>query len=183
MITIDEAAWAAMIEHLQQAAPHEGVGLLAGLEGLPRGVDPPVMVAPNGRNVHAGYGVVDRWVPLDNVSDWPRLRYEVDPARLVGAWQALEDDGRRPWIVVHSHVNHTATPSQLDIRYATDPTLLHLIVSMTGGAYPVGALWRLDPNGRTPEEQVQRVGYRVSDLGFQSKGTTDLTRDVSSRSV
>lgn len=173
---IDQTAYAAMIDHMRQAAPREGVGLLAGPEGLPRGTAPPVMVARNGKNVHWGYGVIDRWVPQENVSEFPRARYEVDPAETLATWQALDDDGRRPWIVCHSHVTTSAAPSENDIRYAVDPTLLYLIVSLAG-AEPVAALWRLDPTAVGPD-RCRRVRYQVVDLAFQANVPTDLTQGV-----
>ncbi len=156
MITIHEPIYQAMIEHMRQAAPAEGVGLLAGA---------------------TGGGPLDHWTPLRNVSDFPRLRYETSHEELIAAWETLEGVGRRPWIVAHSHTTTTAAPSQLDIRYAVDPTLLHMIVSVHG-PQPVGALWRIDPDARGVR-QVERVGYRVADLHFHPKGTTDLTHDVS----
>ncbi len=178
---IDQAAYDAMITHMREAAPREGVGLLAGPEGAPRGVDPPVMVAANGRNVHAWYGVVDRWVPLRNTAEFPRARYEVDGPELVAAWEALDADGRRPWVQVHSHVRTSAAPSDLDIRYAVDPSLLHMVVSL-GGMEVTSVLWRLDPNGQGPN-RCSRVRYQVVDLGFKAISPTDLTRGVSDRSV
>lgn len=177
---IDRTAYDAMIEHMRQAAPREGVGLLAGPQGVPRGVDPLVMVAMNGRNVHPPYGVVDRWVPLRNTAEFPRARYEADPQALINAWTALEDDGRRPWIIVHSHVRTSAAPSELDIRYAVDPSLLHMIVSMHGmreGTEPTPVLWRLNPNTVAPDH-AKRVRFEVVDLGFQAISPTDLTHHV-----
>jgi proteasome lid subunit RPN8/RPN11 len=156
-VIIDHAAYQAMTEHMQQAAPREGLGLLAGRRG--------------------GF-TCDRWVPLDNVAEFPRLRYEADPEALVEAWERLEaDGGRRPWIVCHSHVTTSAAPSPTDIRYAVDPTLNHMIVSLAGSR-PVAALWRLDST-ETATKQARKIPFQVVDLGFQGNSPTDLTRGVS----
>lgn len=173
---IDRAAYDAMIKHMQEAAPREGVGLLAGPEGAPRGVDPAVMVAANGRNVHPHYGVVDRWVPLANSSEFPGLRYEVDDGELIAAWESLEGDRRRPWVVCHSHVRTSAAPSPTDIRYAVDRSLLHMVVSLAGLA-PKAVLWHLDPNAPAARQAV-KIAYQVVDLGIHARESSELTRDV-----
>ena len=163
---IDRAAYTAMIEHMREAAPREGVGLLAG---------------PRPAEGHQMSRRVDRWVPQVNVSEFPRARYEVDPTETLAAWRALDAEGRRPWIVCHSHTTTSAAPSPNDIRYAVDNTLLHMIVSVAG-AEPVAVLWRLDP-GRPGMEGVSRVRYQVVDLGFHSQGTSDLTHRVTGPTV
>jgi proteasome lid subunit RPN8/RPN11 len=101
----------------------------------------------------------------------------VEPVQLIAAWEAYDAVGYRPWIVVHSHTRTSAAPSEGDIRYATDPSLLHLVVSLAG-LDPVAVLWRLDPTAVGPA-RCSRVRYQVVDLGFHSKGTTDLTHGVS----
>lgn len=165
---IDRVAYAAMIEHMQQAAPREGVGLLAG----PRD---PLDHIPH--LLHSGVRHVDRWVPQANVAEFPRARYEVDPEQTLTTWEALIAAGRRPWIMCHSHVTTSAAPSESDIRYAVDQTLLHLVVSLAG-LDPVAVLWRLDPT-TVGVARCNRVRYQVVDLGFHSQGTTDLTHGVS----
>jgi proteasome lid subunit RPN8/RPN11 len=167
-VIIDRAAYDAMIQHMQEAAPREGVGLLAG----PRS---PLDHIPY--ELRSDVPHVDRWVPLRNTAEFPRARYEADPGELISAWETLEVDGRRPWIIVHSHVRTSAAPSDLDIRYAVDPTLLHMIVSLAG-TDPVAVLWRLNPNVTAPNH-AKKIHYQVVDLGFQGNVPTDLTRGVS----
>ncbi len=167
MITIDTATLGVAIEHMRQAAPREGVGLLAG---------PYDRHDPAGGQWQGPVGTVDRWVPLTNVSEFPRLRFEVDPVELVDAWERLEaDGGRRPWIVCHSHVTSDAVPSPTDERYAVDPTLSHMIVSLAASR-PVALLWQPAQDG---SGKLRKVRYRVADLGFRTVGTTDLTHRVS----
>ncbi len=165
---IDRAAYDAMIEHMKAADPREGVGLLAG---------PWDRADPAGGARSGPTGPCDRWVPLDNVAEHPRARYEVDPAVLVAHWESLDEVGYRPWIVVHSHTRTSAAPSETDVRYATDPTLLHLVVSLAG-LNPVAVLWRLDPT-MVGAARCNRVRYQVVDLGFRGNTPTDLTRGVS----
>ncbi len=176
---VDRTAYTAMIDHMVQAAPEEGVGLLAGLaRRCPRDTDGD---GNCGRRWCPDCGggvehVCDTWLPLRNSAEFPRLRYEADPGELVGAWNALETTGRRPWIVCHSHVRDTTAPSELDIMLAGDRTLHHFVVSLLG-TEPVAALWYLDPFTRG-RDQVRRVRDQVVDLGFQVKGNSDLTHGV-----
>ncbi len=182
---IDSAAFQAMIDHMQQAAPNEGCGLLAGPreQPCPRDTDGDgncgrrfcPHCGPAAREVAR---TVDRWVPLRNVSEFPRLRYEVDDGELIAAWEQLADDGnRRPWIMVHSHVRGGPAPSETDIRYALDETILHLIVALGGvAAYP--KLWRIRPHLTSVRERAYGVPFDVVDLGKQKNSPTDLTRRV-----
>lgn len=177
---IDAAAYEAMIVHMQQARPQEGVGLLAGSlnrPSCPRDTDGDGDCGqPMCPECGAGGGRVDRWVPLPNVAEFPRARYQVDDDTLIDAWNTLHDHGRRPWIMVHSHTRTSAAPSELDVQYAADPTLLHMIVSLAG-TVPHAALWRLTPGAAAPD-QVRKIRYQVVDLGFQPKTSTDLTHGV-----
>lgn len=180
---IDLAAYAAMTDHMQQAAPREGVGLLAGLRTghVPCPLDTdgdgncgrrlcPVCGVDPGR-------VCDRWMPLVNAAEHPRLRFQLDPAEQIAAYEACDADGRWPWVMVHSHVRASAAPSETDIRYATDPNLLHMIVSLAP-TVPVAVLWRLDPM-MSGVGRCSRVRYQVVGLGRKEYPATDLTRDVS----
>lgn len=181
---IDATAYRQMIDHMRQAAPHEGVGLLAGplRAHCPRDTDGD---GDCGRRLCPYCGgdgsterTCDRWVPLDNVAEHPRVRYEVDNTALLDAWNALDTDGgRRPWIMCHSHVTGTTTPSEVDILYAHDQTLRHLVVSLAG-TEPVTRLWNLNPFGHGANRAVRAL-YEVVDLGIHTVGTTDLTSRMS----
>lgn len=166
---IDRAAYDAMIEHMRAAVPLEGCGLLAGSRDRP---DP-----PGGRWQAASGAICDRWVPLANTAEYPRLRFQVDPVEQIAAYEACEADGRWPWVMVHSHVRTSAAPSETDIRYAVDPGMLHMIVSLAPSE-PVAVLWRLDPGAVAPDH-ARKIHYQVADLGRQEHPATDLTRGVS----
>jgi proteasome lid subunit RPN8/RPN11 len=179
---IDSAAYAAMIEHLQQAAPHEGCGLLAGLRRspCPRDTDGDGTCGARSCPDCGQPLVVDTWTPMANHAEFPRLRFQMDEVEQVATWNALADSGRRPLVVVHSHPTGSAVPSPHDVRYAVDPTLLHMVVALEGRE-PVAWLWQIRTTGRMVggHEQLLRVPYTVADLGFQPISPTDLTRGVS----
>jgi proteasome lid subunit RPN8/RPN11 len=204
-VTILRPALAEAVVHLRACVPHEGVGLLAGravfpgqpcpadtngdgdcgrrfcpMCGLPPEDRQPWPLDATGLPVRWGdveSGVhLDTWVPLANVSEFPRLRYEADPVELLAVQERLEADGRYPWTIVHSHVRSNTAPSETDIEFARNPRQLHLIVSL-GGLSTVFQLWRLTPGAEGPERAV-RMRWRVVDLHKQSTGTTDLTHGV-----
>lgn len=150
----------------QARAGVEGVGLLsAPLDGRVRLAAPAALT-----NL-----VIDRWTPLGNVAEFPRVRYEVDPSELLAAYNDLEADGYRPLVMVHAHLRGGAVPSPTDVRYATNPALLHLIVDLEA-TRPAPMLWRLHPD--RPSHQQAKIRFQVVDLHEQKNQATDLTRGV-----
>lgn len=175
---IGKAAFEQAVAHLidRARAGEEGVGLLAGPKAAPAVVGP---VQPNARRLGVLTNMVaDRWESLTNVSDFPRLRYQVDPDDLMAAYVDLETVGYIPLVLVHSHLRGGFVPSPTDVRYATNPALLHMIVDL-GTARPVSALWRILP-GEREGEQTAKIRYQVADLREQEVKPTDLTRGVTS---
>lgn len=164
-VLIDRAALEACLAHLIAEARQrrEGVGLLSGR------LDGPVR-AGGGMltNVH-----VEHWTALVNVAEFPQYRYEVDAEELIGAYNALEASGLRPYVQVHAHLRGGGAPSDNDIKLAGNPALLHMIVDLEG-ARPVPYLYRL-----TPGQPVEKIRFQVADLRLQAVSATDLTRGVS----
>lgn len=184
---IDKTALEQALEHLIEQARQgmEGVGLLA--EDTRRPIRHVRIGTSSGlwTNVAAV-----AWAPLRNVAEFRRLRYEVDPPELLEAYQRLEDMHRAPVILVHSHLTGGGLPSETDIRYATNPALLHMIVDL-GGIRPVPYLWRITPHQPVPfqrgevpppaevhDDVVQKVHFQVVDLLERENPATDLTRGV-----
>lgn len=150
-LVLSAALRARVIAHLQDAAPAEGVGLLA--------IAPPV----------AGAIVATQFYPGTNI-DRSATRYTMDPAEVVAA---LRDMAARDWslgAIVHSHVRSPATPSVTDLREARYPEALMVIatfmaplpalrawrvaVPASGAATIVGEVPILDGHaGATPEGQ------------------------------
>jgi len=197
-VTIAHGAYADTIRHLTACIPNEGVGLLAGPAVFPGtpcpadtdgdgdcgrrhcptcGIIAGRMTIPRdigGRAVNRLSMHLDHWTPLVNTAEHPRVRYEVEHTELLFAHEALEDDGRYPWVVVHSHVTASTSPSPVDVEYARNPRQLHLIVSLAG-LHPAATLWRLDPHGA---QRPEKIRFQVVDLGGQENPPTDLTHGV-----
>lgn len=201
-VTILRSALADAVAHVRASIPYEAVGLFAGpalLPGAPCPADTdgdggcgrhhcptcghPAARRVLGRRVDGAFCAddevhLDRWLPLRNASEFPRVRYEVLPTELLAAHEALEAESRYPWVVVHSHVGPatSTTPSPEDVEFARNPRQLHLILWVSLGS-PTFQLWRLDPETHGPA-RVVRKRWRVVDQPRQAIPPTDLTRDV-----
>lgn len=75
-----------------------------------------------------------RWaVRMHNVEQ-SETCFRFDPTAQLAVWQEAEDDGKHVIAVYHSHTGSDAYPSGVDIAYAADPDVRHLIVSTSPGA-------------------------------------------------
>jgi proteasome lid subunit RPN8/RPN11 len=116
--------------HLLEAAPNEGVGMLA--VGDPfRDED----------DLHAVEAV--RFYPGTNVDRSPS-RYTMEPVEVVRALREMREVGWRLGAIVHSHLKGPATPSATDVREAHYPDALMLIVSFAVQPATTG-VWRVVP--------------------------------------
>lgn len=121
MMRIDRSLYSYVVDHCNNHVPEEACGVLAG----PADSDELT-------SVH----------PMNNVAEHPRARFAFDPDEQLALWFALERAGRRPKVVYHSHVTTAAYPSDTDVRFAVDPTLAHLVVSLVTTP-PVGRLFTI----------------------------------------
>lgn len=116
--------------HLLEAAPNEGVGLLA--------VESPVRDDDGCMAVDAV-----RFYPGTN-SDHSPSRYTMDPAEVIVALREIRDAGLALGAIVHSHLKGPATPSPTDVREAHYPDALMMIVSFAVQPATTG-VWRVVP--------------------------------------
>lgn len=128
-VRIEQRLYEALIQHVMEALPHEGCGLIAFDE------DRPVKLFP-GRNV------------LESASRYRMADIEV--------LRAVDDMSRQGWwlgAIYHSHPNSPAKPSLTDLNEANWPDALMLIVSLMDDA-PLLRAWRIlqTQAGRTFEE-------------------------------
>lgn len=93
-------------------APDEACGVLSG---------PVALVDPTELHIMA------------NVADDPRYRFAFDPQAQLDLWRMLDKRIHRPRVVYHCHVTTGPYPSEHDIRFAVDASLLHLVVSLQMG--------------------------------------------------
>lgn len=139
----------AILSHLREALPNEGVALLA---VLPLAEDGRAEVAHvfDGTNLEAS-----------------PYRFTMDPMEVVSADREMR---RRGWVlgaIVHSHVASPATPSATDLREAFYPSALLVIVSFAGraeGRSPEFGAWRIDGEGNQRMLTQVPIQVRTGDV-------------------
>lgn len=89
---------------------------------------------------------------LPNIAPDPGHRFMFDDDLWMEHCQDLDESGMRPVAIWHSHPGYPPEPSEHDIRYAVDPNLLHLIISVPvpgrrfAEGVPHAKLWRINPD-------------------------------------
>jgi proteasome lid subunit RPN8/RPN11 len=101
--------------HLLNAAPNEGVGLLAALPRL------------NGGPVEAVH-----FYPGSNIAASPVTRFVMKPEEVLAAKRDIRQNGWELGAIVHSHRFGPATPSATDLAEAYYPDALMMIASIPG---------------------------------------------------
>lgn len=127
----------AIMVHLLEAAPNEGVGLLA--------AETPYTDEDGGLAIDAV-----RFFPGTNAESSP-TRFTMDPAEVVAAFGEIRALDLQLGAIVHSHIRGPATPSATDLREAHYPDALLMIASFAGQPAVLRA-WRV-----VNEEQLQLV--------------------------
>ncbi len=110
MLTLSKSHFREMVEHAQQAAPHECCGLIAG----------------NDARIQTVY-------PLRNIATEPLVTYEAAPEDLFAAQRAMRDRGEQLLAIYHSHPrSKDPNPSDTDVRLAYYPSAVYFIVGLAG---------------------------------------------------
>lgn len=117
--------WQAVLEHLQECLPNEGVGLLST-------VDFPEQV----RAV--------RFYRGRNLNESPS-RFTMDPLDVLRACEDMEREGTRLGVVVHSHPTTAPEPSRTDERELAMPGVINLIVQLRPRV--CARAWEITPAG------------------------------------
>lgn len=126
LLRIDRSLYGEIVDHLNEAQPAEGVGLLAGV-------------------VNGGERQATRFFRGTNLDRSP-TRYTMDPVEVISAFREME---ARDWelvAIVHSHPRTSPTPSVTDLREAHYPDSLLLIFGLASSP-PVARCWFASPAG------------------------------------
>jgi proteasome lid subunit RPN8/RPN11 len=107
VLTIDRAAYDAIVAHARQDHPDEACGVVAGAEGSDRPT---------------------RFVPMVNAARSPTF-YEFDSADLLTLYKEMSANDEEPVVIYHSHTATEAYPSRTDISYASEPEAHYVLVS------------------------------------------------------
>jgi cysteine synthase B len=112
---------------------------------------------------------VDRILPLDNVSDEEqRRRFLVSPSAYTRAETEADQSGAELLGFYHSHPDHPAVPSAVDLAQAW-PHFSYVIAAVSNGRFKEVRSWRLSEDGsRFDEEPLTSSSQRSSSWPFAS---------------
>ena len=132
--TINQATLAQMVEHLQDAYPNEGGGLLIGVMqadvAVIHEIAPALNTFPTEEQFHRMGLATDFWTQVEDSADARGLQ-------IVGFY--------------HSHPDHPAQPSIYDLDHAW-VNMAYIIVSVKQGMMVHNRNWQLAPDRATFEE-------------------------------
>jgi [CysO sulfur-carrier protein]-S-L-cysteine hydrolase len=132
VLSIDRAAYDAIIAHARRDHPDEACGVIAG----PAGSDRPVRI-----------------VPMLNAARSATF-YEFDSHDLLRLYREMEANGEEPVVIYHSHTATEAYPSRTDISYAAEPGAHYVLVSTRAPGAPEFRSFRI-VDGIVTEEPVR----------------------------
>jgi proteasome lid subunit RPN8/RPN11 len=69
--------------------------------------------------------------PVANTSTEPNHRYLMDPRQQIDTFRVMRERGEELYAIYHSHPQSPASPSAEDLRQASYPEALHIIISMS----------------------------------------------------
>jgi proteasome lid subunit RPN8/RPN11 len=69
--------------------------------------------------------------PITNTSSAPNHRYLMDSRQQIDAFKIMRERGEGLYAIYHSHPENPASPSAEDLRQASYPEALHIIISMS----------------------------------------------------
>ena len=119
----------AMVSHAIGEIPNECCGILAGKDGEIR-----------------------KLFRMKNVEQSP-FRYSMDGKEMLEVLNQLDDKGLDLLVIYHSHTHTAAYPSATDIRLATWPDAIYVLISLMDSDYPVLRAFHII-DGEVGEEEV-----------------------------
>jgi proteasome lid subunit RPN8/RPN11 len=119
-----------MFNHAFQDDPNECCGILAGESGE-----------------------VKKLYRMTNPEASP-YRYRMDSKELLNVYNEIDDQGWEILAIYHSHTHSEAYPSATDIRLATWPDSLYLLISLLDKQKPILRAFHIQ-NGEVSEESIE----------------------------
>ncbi len=113
-------AYDAVLDHARDGAPEEVCGVLGGTGGGEEG----------GGSAADGPRRVETALPVENVAEMRRTRYELDPAEQLDRIESIEADGGDVVGFYHSHPKGPSEPSPTDRAEATWPGASYVVVDL-----------------------------------------------------
>ena len=93
--------------------------------------------------------------PIKNTSTQPKTRFKLDAKQQISAMSAMRDNNEELFAIYHSHPAAPAIPSATDIKLATYPEAIYLIISLnTKGVLEIRGFTIID-------ESVEEIGLSL----------------------
>jgi proteasome lid subunit RPN8/RPN11 len=105
VLTIDQAAYDAIVAHARRDHPDEACGMVAGVDGRP-----------------------NRVIEMTNTARSPTF-YEMDSMEVLRTLRGMDDADEELLAIYHSHTATEAYPSRTDISIAGFPEAHYILVS------------------------------------------------------
>ena len=128
MLYLDQQYAREMVAHSLEDDPNECCGILAGREGE-----------------------ILNLYRMANVEASP-YRYRMDPKELLRVYHEIDDRGWEIIAIYHSHTHSEAYPSATDVRLATWPEALYILISLLQRDNPPIRAFRIEGSAVTEEE-------------------------------
>jgi len=75
-------------------------------------------------------GLATSCYPINNTADHPETRFLLDEKQQISAMAMMRDKNEALFAIYHSHPTAPAVPSETDIKMASYPDAMHLIISL-----------------------------------------------------
>lgn len=83
--------------------------------------------------------------PITNTAKTPATRFQLDEKQQISAMASMREKGENLYAIYHSHPTAAAEPSATDIKMASYPDAVHLIISLnTKGVLEIRAFSIID---------------------------------------
>lgn len=102
----------AMVSHAIEELPNECCGILAGKNSE-----------------------ISNIFRMKNIEESP-FRYSMDGKEMLGVLNQLDDEGMDLLVIYHSHTHTPAYPSATDVRLATWPDAIYVLISLMDQNHP-----------------------------------------------
>ena len=69
--------------------------------------------------------------PIQNIAEQPETRFQLEPKQQIAALSTMRDKEESLFAIYHSHPSSPAVPSATDIKLASYPDAIYLIISLS----------------------------------------------------
>ena len=99
-------------------------------------------------------GIASTCYPVENTAENPEIRFELDAKQQINAMASMRDKNEDLFAIYHSHPTAPAIPSATDIKLASYPDAVFLIISLnTKGVLEIRG-FKINPKSTAPVKEL-----------------------------